>query len=99
MRKKLLVRFGCALVVGGALALARYGYLQLEVFRVQRAASRLMDAQKMRNAGSIRARSLPRTLVIVPPRPGEPIGRIEIPRLHTSVMILEGTAPRILRVA
>jgi sortase A len=99
MRKKLLVYFGCVLIVGGALALARYEYLQLDVLRTQRAASRVIDAQKMRSAGSIRARSIPSTLVIIPPRPGEPIGRIEIPRLHISVMVLEGTAPGILRVA
>ncbi len=43
MRKKLLVYFGCALLVGGALALAWYGYLQLDMLHVQRAASRLID--------------------------------------------------------
>jgi sortase A len=99
MRKNLLVYFGCALIMGGALALASYGYLQVDMLRVQRAASKLMDAQKMRNERSIPVQSIPRTLAILPPRPGEPIGRIEIPRLHISVMILEGTTARILRVA
>jgi sortase A len=99
MRKKLLVYFGCALLVGGALALAWYGYLQLDMLHVQRAASRLIDDQKTRNAESFHARSLPRSIVIVPPGPGEPIGRIEIPRLNISVMVLEGTAPKTLRVA
>ena len=99
MRKKLLVYFGCALLAGGALAFGCYGYLQWNMFRAQREASRLLDDQKKRNAEVQHAQPLPRTLVIVPPRPGQPIGRIEIPRLHLSVMVLEGTAPEILRAA
>jgi sortase A len=83
----------------GALALAWYAYLQLDMFLVQRAASRLIDERSRHNSESSGDRSLPHALVIVPPRPGEPVGRIEIPRLHMSVMILEGTAPRVLRMA
>jgi sortase A len=37
--------------------------------------------------------------VIIPPRLGEPIGRVQIPRLHLSVVILEGTAPKTLQAA
>jgi sortase A len=99
MRKKLLVYVGCILIVGGALALAWYGHLRLDMLRVQRAASRLIDDQKQRNTQAFHNQSLPHTLVIVPPYRGEPIGRIEIPRLHLSVMVLEGTTPEILRVA
>jgi sortase A len=94
-----LLFLGCVLVFQGALALAWYAYLQLDILLVQRAANRLIDEQRRHNSQSSGDRSLSRTLVIVPPRPGEPIGRIEIARLHMSVMILEGTAPRILRVA
>jgi len=98
MRKR-LVYLGCALIVGGALALGWYGYVRLDMIRLQREASRVLDGQKKRNSEPLNARSLPPTLVIVPPRSGAPIGRIEIPRLHISVMVLEGTAPKILRVA
>lgn len=99
MRKKLLVHIGCVLIVGGALALAWYGHLRLDMLRVQRAASRLIDDQKQRNTEALHNRALPHTLVIIPTHRGEPIGRIEIPRLHLSVMVLEGTTPKILRVA
>lgn len=99
MRKKLLTCFGCALMAGGALALAWYGYIQLSMLHAQREASRLLDEQKKRNAESPRAQSVPRTVVIIPPHIGQPMGRMEIPRLHLSVMVLEGTAPNILQVA
>ena len=99
MRKKVVLFFGCVLMFQGALALAWYAYLQLDMFLVQRAASRLIDERSRHNSESSGDRSLPHALVIVPPRPGEPVGRIEIPRLHMSVMILEGTAPRVLRMA
>ena len=99
MRKKLIFIFGCVLVIGGALAFALYSYLQWDAFHVQRVASHVINEQKKRNEGSSHARSIPHALVIVPPRAGDPIGRIEIPRLGLSAMILEGAAPRILRVA
>jgi LPXTG-site transpeptidase (sortase) family protein len=98
--RKLVFYLGCALILGGALALAWYAYIQLDMFRTQRAAGQLIDEQKDRN-GQLYDHTpvLPHTLVIVPPRLGEPIGRMEIPRLHLSVVILEGTAPKTLRVA
>lgn len=99
MRKKLMIYFGCVLIVGGALALARYGYLQFDMLRTQRAARQVLDHQKASTSETLHARSVLATLVIVPPRLGEPIGRIEIPRLHLSVMVLEGSAQKILRVA
>jgi len=99
-KNKLLSYFGCAFITAGALALGWYGYLRLDLLRTQRTASRLIEEQKTRNAQlSPHTQLLPHTLVIVPPRPGEPLGRIEIPRLHLSVVILEGTTPKILRVA
>ena len=49
MQKKLLFYFGCALIVGGALALAWYGRLQWVTSRTQRAQSRLLDG--LRRAG------------------------------------------------
>ena len=98
--KKLGFYLGCALSIGGALAFAWYAYIQVDIFRTQRAASRVIDEQKA-HYGQLYGRSLvlPHTLVIVPPRPGQPIGRMEIPRLHLSVAILEGTSQKTLRVA
>jgi sortase A len=99
-KKPVFFYLGCALITGGALAFAWYAYIQLDIFRAQRAASRLIDAQKAHH-GQLNSHTpaLPHTVVVVPPRPGEPIGRIEIPRLHLSAAILEGTAPKTLRVA
>jgi len=95
MRTKLLVFLGCALMVGGAFAFGWYGYVQLQLFRVQREASRLLENQKK----ALTTQSPPRVLVNIPLRSGELLGRIEIPRLHISVMVLEGTSPEVLRVA
>jgi sortase A len=97
--RKLLLYFGCVLIVGGALALAWYGYLQLDMLRVQRAASRVINEQKKQNVESLHMPSIPQALVLLPPRPGEPLGRIEVPRLRLTAMVLEGTAPKTLRVA
>ena len=94
MRKRLLIVTGCALVAGGALALFVYGYWQLNMLRVQREANQV--TAKERAAG---AASAPHMVVILPPHQGDVIGRIEIPRLNISAMVLEGTAPKILRVA
>ena len=99
MPKKLMFYLGCALLVGGASAFAWYGYLQFTMFHAQRVASRIIDEHAKSNSQPRPARSIPHTLVILPPRSGEPVGRIEIPRLHLSVMILEGASPMILRVA
>ena len=41
--KKLVFYLGCALIIGGALALAWYAYIQLDMFRTQRAVSQLID--------------------------------------------------------
>lgn len=95
MRKKLLISFGCALMAGGALAVSWYTYLQMEMFRVQRAQIRLLDNQERQNPHD---RSIPH-VVIFTPRSGDLIGRIEIPRLHMSDLVLEGTNPKVLRVA
>ena len=94
MHKRLLLVSGCALVAGGAFALFAYGYWQLDMLRVQREAN-----QVTRNKRSAGPSSAPRTVVILPPHQGDVIGRIEIPRLRISAMVLEGTAPKTLRVA
>jgi sortase A len=94
MRKRLLHFCGCALVAGGALALFSYGYLQVNMLRVQREADRTIAKDRPPSPASA-----PRAIVILPPHEGEAIGRIEIPRLNLSAPVLEGTGPEILRVA
>ena len=94
MHKRLRLVFGCALVTGGACALLAYGYLRLDMFRFQRKASRVTVNE--RSAGPT---SVPHTVVILPPHQGGVIGRIEIPRLEISAMVLEGTTAKVLLVA
>lgn len=94
MRNSPLFSFGCALAAGGALALFWYGYLRLNMLRVQRKAN-----QVFANVRPPRPESAPHIIVVLRPRQGDPIGRIEIPRLNVSAMVLEGAAPKILRVA
>ncbi len=96
MRRKALLWFGCALLAGGALALLWYARFQFEMLRTQRAAEHIVDTSKQHVEESPHS---PRTIVIVPPRPGEPVGRIEAPRIHLSAMVLEDTSPKNLKVA
>jgi len=94
MRKSLLLAAGYALIAGGAFAVLWCGYLKLNMARVQREASRAVE--NARRAGPA---SAPHVVVIHRPHQGDPIGRIEIPRLKVSAMVLEGAAPEVLRVA
>lgn len=90
--RRLLLSLGCALILGGALALFWYAYIQVDMVRTEKEASRAI-------ATKLPARPVPRTIVIPAPRPGDPLGRIEIPRLHLSAPVLEGTSARTLRTA
>jgi len=96
MRKKKLFYFGCALIAGGALALGWFGNLEWDMWRAQRAANRMLDQTRTQRVEN----NVARHGVLIPrPQSGERIGKIEIPRLHVSVMVLEGTAPGILKIA
>jgi sortase A len=90
MQISLAKTFGRALILAGALAFACWGYLWFEELRFQRIAKHLLEEQLVRDAVPNQA--------LVPPHPGDVIGRIEIPRIHVSVIVLEGSDSRILRV-
>jgi len=90
MQISLAKTFGRALILAGALAFACWGYLWFEELRFQRIAEHLLEEQLVHNAVPNQA--------VVTPHPGDVIGRIEIPRIHVSVMVLEGSDSRILRV-
>ena len=87
--------FGRALILAGALVLSCWGYQFIEELWFQRAAGHLLEQQILHVSGGDTSRNH----VLVQPRPGDIIGRIEIPRLHVSVIVLEGSDSRILRVA
>jgi hypothetical protein len=95
MRISLRKTLGRALILAGALALACWGYLFIEQLWFQRATSHVLEQQMLHVSGGNDGRDQ----VLARPRPGDIIGRIEIPRLHVSVIVLEGSDSRILRIA
>jgi sortase A len=97
MRTSVTKTLGRALVLAGALALACWGCLLLEMLWFQRAADHLL--QKQIQAGRLMVRRpSQRNQCCIRPRAGDIIGRIEIPRIHVSAVVLEGSDSRVLRV-
>src|SRR5436305_15293774 len=86
---------GRALILAGALALIYSGYLFVAERWFQRTADHVLQQQMLHVSGGNDGRDQ----VLARPRPGDIIGRMEIPRLHVSVIVLEGYDSRILRVA
>lgn len=89
---------GRALILAGALVLVCWAYLGIEDLRLQKAASHLLAQQMQHTSEIMRRRAEPRVGVLIQPRPGDIIGRMEIPRIHVSVVVLEGSDSRVLRV-
>jgi len=99
MRISLAKTFGRVLILAGALALMLWSYLLIEERWFQRAAGHVLEQQMLYVRGMLGRGDTPRNQVLAHPRPGDIIGRIEIPRIHVSVIVLEGSDSRILRVA
>jgi len=95
MRISLAKNLGRAFILAGALALTCWGYLFVEGLWFQRASRHVLQQQMLHVSGGADRRDQ----VLARPRPGDVIGRIEIPRIHVSVIVLEGSDTRILRVA
>jgi sortase A len=93
-----LAKIGRAFILGGALALACWAYLMFQELWFQRAAGHLLESQMLDASGVIGRHDARQNHVLVQPRRGDIIGRIEIPRIHLSVIVLEGSDSRILRV-
>lgn len=90
---------GRALVLTGALAFASWGFLVLRQVCFQRAASRVLQQQIAEASTSPQHDVLQAHAVGIPPRHGEMIGRLEIPRVNVSVIVLEGADSSVLDVA
>jgi len=99
MRITLRKTFGRALILAGALALICWGYLFMEERRFQRAAGNLLEQKMLHASGVLGRGDTSRNQILAKPRPGDIVGRIEIPCIHVSVIVLEGSDSRILRVA
>jgi LPXTG-site transpeptidase (sortase) family protein len=87
---------GRALIITGALAFSCWGELVVKEFRIQGAARRMLESTheylaSRHNDGHGNRQAVPKM--------GDVIGQLEIPRIHISVMVLEGSRPSILDVA
>ena len=90
---------GRVLVLGGALAFACWGYLMLHQILFQRAANRVFQQQIAEASTSPQDDALEVHADDMPLRHGEMIGRLEIPRVHLSVIVLEGSDSSVLDIA
>lgn len=90
---------GRVLVLGGALALACWGYLVLHQVWFQAAANRVLQQQIADTGVSPQPEGGQAHAVDLALRHGEMIGRLEIPRIAISVIVLEGSDSSILDVA
>jgi sortase A len=81
---------GRALILAGALALGYSGYLFLEQLWFQRTASHALEEQMVYGKSARGSREAPPNQLPLRPRPDDVLGRIEIPRIHVSVVVLEG---------
>ena len=91
--------FGRVLVLTGALAFACWGYLMLRQACFQKAASRVLQQQIANASTSPQHDVLQAHEAAIPLRHGEMIGRLEIPRVNVSVIVLEGADSSVLDVA
>ena len=90
---------GRVLVLTGALAFACWGYLMLRQACFQRAASRVLQQQIAKASTSPQHDILEVHAAAIPLRHAEMIGRLDIPRVNVSVIVLEGTDSSVLDVA
>lgn len=90
---------GRVLVLTGALAFACWGYLVLHQIWSQWAANRALQQQIANVTASPQQDPLQAHAAAIALRPGDMIGRLEIPRVNISVIVLEGSDSNILDVA
>jgi sortase A len=93
--------FGRALIVGGALVLGFWGHLLWIQFSVQRYALHRLEHEISQAKGINTEDDAVLGSIRRPRRQTNPeiIGRLDIPRIHISVVVLEGSSQKILNVA
>src|ERR687888_358289 len=94
MRNRVKKTIGRVLILGGALALLGWGYSSLQELWFEKAASDVLEQHLPTGQTQRKPRGKVR---IVAAKPGELLGRIEIPRIHLSAMVLEGVDSSTLR--
>jgi sortase A len=93
--------FGRALIVMGALVLGLWGHVMCKQFSVQRSALHTLEREISHAKGTNTQEDAFLSSIRPLMRQTNPeiIGRLEIPRIHISVMVLEGSSQKILGVA
>lgn len=89
---------GRALILVGALAIGYSGYLFLEEIWFQRTVSLALEDEMVHGSGAWGSDRAHQNQPLRHPHVGDILGRIEIPRIHVSVVVLEGSDSRILRL-
>lgn len=90
---------GRVLLLTGALLFAWWGYLMLHKISFQIAANRMLQQRISAARAETEQRVKQPTLAVTSLRSGEMIGRLEIPRIHLSVIVLEGADSGTLDIA
>lgn len=90
---------GRVLILTGALAFACWGYLVLHQIWFQKTADRLLQERIAYTSASLQHDAPEPHAATIPLREGEIIGRLEIPRINVSVIVLEGADASVLDVA
>ena len=88
MNRNLALSIGSALILTGAAVLAGYGWNLRDAAQAQQRAKEWLKGARFRPVPQASAHSIHR---------GDPIGELDIPRLHLSVMIFEGDDARTLK--
>jgi sortase A len=88
---------GRAFILAGALAVGYSGYLFLEKLWFQAMASHTLEVQMALSSTAKASRTAPLNQLLLL-RHGDIFGRIEIPRIHVSVIVLEGSDSHMLRI-
>lgn len=97
MRDRVKRTIGRALILTGALALLGWGYLSLQALWFEKAAADVLEQHLLTGRTLMGQRKERRKLHVVSAKPGELLGRIDIPRIHLSAMVLEGVDSNTLR--
>jgi sortase A len=91
---------GRALIIAGALVLGFWGQLKFKQVSVQRSALHVLERKTSRVDGTDRQNvALALTREVKEQTTEAVVGQLEIPRIHVSVVVLEGSNPRVLDVA
>jgi sortase A len=90
---------GRVLVLTGALAFACWGYLTLHQIWFQSAANRVLQRQIANASTSPQPDTAHPHAAAIPLSHGQMIGRLEIPRINISVIVLEGSDSSVLDIA